>query len=210
MKEKNLQTLKESKIVAIIRGIDSSKIIPVVTAFKNGGIKCIEVTFNTPNAAQMISDINNTFKDEILVGAGTVTDEATAKIAYEAGAKFILSPSLHKDVIDFCKSKDIISVPGAYTPTEIVMAQKYGADVVKLFPVASMDATYIKNVKGPINNVNFMGVGGVNLENANEFIERGCNSVGIGSSLVNKELIANDEYDKLTELAKKFVEAVQG
>lgn len=209
MENRVLNRIKETGIVAIIRGIEKTKVLHLVKALKDGGIDCIEVTFNTPNAAEMIEDIKRAFGEDIFVGAGTVTNVETAKIAYEAGAEFILSPSLHKDVIEFCKSNKIVSIPGAYTPTEIVMADRWGADIVKVFPAGAIDSKFIKFIRGPLNNIDMMAVGGVNLDNVADFIKSGSMSVGIGGSLINKTYIESNEYDKITDLAKSFVEKIQ-
>jgi 2-dehydro-3-deoxyphosphogluconate aldolase / (4S)-4-hydroxy-2-oxoglutarate aldolase len=202
MKAQVLGKIKKGKIVAIIRGIKRSHILPTVEALKNGGVDCIEVTFNTPNAKEMISDVCNHF-NTVTVGAGTVLDVETAKKAVNAGAKFILSPSLHKDVIEFCNQNNIVSIPGAYTPTEVVQAGRYGADIVKVFP-AGTNAEYIKMIRGPIDNINMMAVGGVNIDNIENFFNAGCMSVGVGGSLVKTEFIENGDFDKLTELSILF------
>lgn len=209
MKNIILNRIKETGIVAIIRGIEKMKVLPLVKALKDGGIDCIEVTFNTPNAAEMIRNIKKEFGRDVFVGAGTVTNLETAKIAHEAGVEFILSPSLHKDVIEYCKSNEIVSIPGAYTPTEIVMADQWGADIVKVFPAGAIDSKFIKLIRGPLNNIDMMAVGGVNLDNVDDFIKSGSMSVGIGGSLVNKMYIEKNEYEKITNLAKSFIEKIK-
>lgn len=209
MENEVLKRIKETGIVAIVRGIERTKVLHLVKALKDGGIDCIEITFNTPNASKMITDIKREFQGDVFVGAGTVTNLETAKVAYESGAEFILSPSLHKDVIEFCKKHNIVSIPGAYTPTEVVMADQYGADIVKVFPAGAIDSKFIKLIRGPLNDIDMMAVGGVNLNNIGEFIESGSMSVGIGSSLINKEYIEKQEYDKITYLAKSFIEKIR-
>lgn len=209
MKAQKLELIKESGIVAILRGIERKKTLKVTEALLDGGIKCIEVTFNTPKAEKMIEDIKEEFGGDVLVGAGTVTDEETAKIACEAGAEFILSPSLHKDLIRYCKENEIISIPGAYTPTEIVMGDKWGADIVKVFPAGAVDPKFIKLLSGPLDNIDLMAVGGIDLENVESYIKNGCISVGVGSSLINKRYIENEEYNLLADLAKTFMEKIK-
>jgi len=209
MKTSRLELIKESGIVAILRGIERKKILKATKALLDGGIKCIEVTFNTPGAEKMIHDIKKEFGSNVLVGAGTVTDEETAEIAHKAGAEFILSPSLHKEVIHYCKENQIISIPGAYTPTEIVMADKWGADIVKFFPAGAVDPKFIKLLSGPLDNIDLMAVGGIDLENVEDYIKNGCIGVGVGGSLVNKKHIENEEYDLTMDLAKAFIEKIK-
>lgn len=209
MKTSRLELIKESGIVAIIRGIERKKILKVTNALLDGGIKCIEVTFNTPGAEKIIEDIKKEFGSNALVGAGTITDEETAEIAHKAGAEFILSPSLHKEIIHYCKRNELVSIPGAYTPTEIVMADKWGADIVKFFPAGAVDSKFIKLLNGPLDNVDIMAVGGIHLENVEDYIKNGCIGVGVGSSLVNRKHIENDEYNLVTDLAKAFMEKIK-
>lgn len=209
MKENKIKLIKESGIVAIIRNIDESRVLNVTNALLKGGIKCIEITFNTLNANKMISMIKKEFKDDVFVGAGTVIDEDTAKIAYDSGAEFILSPSLHKDVIEFCNNNKIISIPGAYTPTEIITAKQWGADIIKVFPAGAVKPEYIKMLKGPFNDIDMMAVGGINVYNVSDYIKNGCMSVGVGGALVNKKFIINEEYGKITNLAKNFIQNIK-
>lgn len=200
-----IDTINSSGIVGIIRGITKREAQRVTEALIMGGIKCIEVTYNTPEAHLIISELKSEYGKDILIGAGTITSVDEAKKVYESGAEFILSPSLHKDVIDFCKKNNIVSIPGAYTPTEIVMADKWGADIIKIFPAGALGCDYIKMVRGPINNVNMMAVGGINIDNVESLIKSGYKSVGVGGSLVNKEYIKKGEYGRLTELAKSYI-----
>ncbi|SHI87751.1 2-dehydro-3-deoxyphosphogluconate aldolase / (4S)-4-hydroxy-2-oxoglutarate aldolase [Geosporobacter subterraneus DSM 17957] len=204
-----LETIKESGIVAILRGIEGEKVLNIAEALLKGGIQCIEVTFNTPFADKMIENIKKTFGGTVLVGAGTVTSEETARIAYESGAEFILSPSLHKDVIDFSKAKGMISIPGAFTPTEIITAKKWGADIVKIFPAAAVAPSYIKLLSGPLDDIDMMAVGGIDLDNIGEYLKNGCVCAGVGSSLTNAKGIDNQEYLLITKQARAFTDRIK-
>ena len=201
-KIKNLTRIRDCGVVAIIRGVCGEKLINVVTALYEGGIDCIEVTFNTPGAKGMISEIKKIFGEEIVVGAGTVIDEVTAKTAIDAGAQFILSPSLHREVIEISNQHGVISIPGAYTPTEMVMAYKWGADIVKIFPAIGPE--YIKALRGPLNHIPIMAVGGINLENATQFIKAGSLCLGVGSALMPKNVIEQNGFEHIKELAREF------
>ncbi|WP_281815285.1 bifunctional 4-hydroxy-2-oxoglutarate aldolase/2-dehydro-3-deoxy-phosphogluconate aldolase [Vallitalea longa] len=204
-----LKQIYDSKIIAIVRGIEKEKGLKVVEALAEGGIRCVEVTFNTNNAVEIIKDIKKEFGNEILIGAGTVLDVENAKRAIDAGAKFVLSPSLHEDVIKYCKQNNVISVPGAFTATEVVMADKWGADIVKIFPAGALGIQYIKMLRGPLDDVKLMPVGGIGLDNIKEFLECGSIAVGVGGSLVNKKFIENNQYDKLKELAQEYTKTVE-
>jgi 2-dehydro-3-deoxyphosphogluconate aldolase/(4S)-4-hydroxy-2-oxoglutarate aldolase len=208
-KSKNLYQLDQLGVVAILRGIEKEKVMDTVKALYEGGIRCVEVTFNTPRAQTMIYEIKDTFGDSVLVGGGTVLDNMTAKLAIEAGAEFILSPSLHREVIELCNQYGVIAVPGVYTPTEIVHAYKWGADIVKIFPADTLSPKYIQNVKGPLEHIPMMAVGGIDLENAAAFIHAGVMSIGVGSTLANRKLIDEKKYGKLTDLATAFTSIVR-
>lgn len=204
-----LEYIQENKICAIVRGADSSKIDDLAKALIAGGIKIIEVTFNTDGAAEMISHLSKTYPNELLVGAGTVLDSETAKSAIDAGAKFILSPTLNTEVIKICNRYGVVPVPGIMTPTEALTAQEHGAHVVKVFPAGILTAAYIKQMLGPLNQLNIMAVGAVGLSNIHEFFEVGAQSVGIGSELVDKNLVANNEFQEIERRARAFTDAIK-
>ncbi|MFZ5966064.1 MAG: bifunctional 4-hydroxy-2-oxoglutarate aldolase/2-dehydro-3-deoxy-phosphogluconate aldolase [Bacillota bacterium] len=209
MKDVKLNMIKESGIVAIIRGIAREKILKTTEALLRGGIHCIEVTFNTCLANEMIEDIRKEFAGDVLVGAGTIMNEKAAQSAYASGAEFILSPSLHKDVIEFCKNHEMISIPGAFTPTEIVTAKEWGADIIKIFPAGAVNPQYIKLLSGPLDHMDMMAVGGIDLDNVADYMENGCVCVGVGSSLVNIKHIEKGEYSSITDLAKTFTAKIK-
>lgn len=205
-----MEMILKEKIVAIIRGIHSNYIIDTVTALVNGGIHCVEVTFNAKSEEASrdtllsIRKIKEHFGDEVAVGAGTVLTVENVEDAFEAGAEFMISPNSNKEVIRKTKELGLISIPGAVTPTEIIEAYEMGADIVKLFPAATLGLGYIKAVTGPINHIPLTAVGGVNAENAKDFIEAGCVGVSVGGNLVNRKLIEAGSFDEITKLAKEY------
>lgn len=209
-----MERVMEEKIIAIVRGISNDRITDTCKALSAGGVNMIEVTFNqssptgnedTYNAIKIIAD---QLGNEICVGAGTVMTIEQVELAVKAGAKYIISPNFDREVVAKTLELGVISMPGVLTPSEIVDAYKAGASVAKLFPAGNIGLDYIKSIKAPISHIPMMAVGGVNVDNAGEFIRAGCDGLGIGSSLVNKTLINEGRYEELTELAKKFVEAV--
>jgi 2-dehydro-3-deoxyphosphogluconate aldolase / (4S)-4-hydroxy-2-oxoglutarate aldolase len=197
------------KIVAIIRGAKPEDVLRIVDALYDGGVRTVEVTLNSPNALEVIKNLVAKRGDEILVGAGTVLDAATAEDAIEAGAKFIISPIVDVETVKVTKRLNAVSIPGGYTATEIVLAYSNGADIIKVFP-ASIGAAYIKDLRGPLPHIPMMPTGGVQLENIVEFKKAGAVAYGIGSALVDSKQDVTDEYLKvLATKAKQFVDAVQ-
>ena len=203
-----LSQILESKIVAIIRGADPDDVLKIINALFDGGIRVFEITLNSPKALPVIEEAAKEVGDKMLVGAGTVMDAETARAALLAGAKFIISPSLNIETIEMTKRYGAVSIPGAFTPTEIVTAYVNGADVIKVFP-ASIGIQYFKDLRGPLPHIPMMPTGGINLENIIEFQKAGAVAFGIGSALVDTKHEATKEYlQQLTDKARKFVKAV--
>jgi 2-dehydro-3-deoxyphosphogluconate aldolase/(4S)-4-hydroxy-2-oxoglutarate aldolase len=203
-----LSQILEGKIVAIIRGAKPDDVLKIVNALFEGGVGIIEITLNSPNALAVIKEVAREVGDKILIGAGTVLDAETARAALLAGAKFIISPSLNVEIIKMTKSYGAVSIPGAFTPTEIVTAYTNGADIIKVFP-ASIGVQYFKDLRGPLPHIPLMPTGGINLENINEFQQAGAVAFGIGSALVDtKHEITKEYLQQLTLKAAKYVEAV--
>jgi len=202
----SLTQILQYKIVAIIRGANPNDVLKIAEALQKGGIKLLEITFNSPNALELLEKFSSHMKNELLIGMGTVLNAATAKQAIAAGAKFIISPTLNVDTIRATKEGGAVSIPGAFTATEILSAYENGADIVKVFP-ASIGADYIKDIRGPLPHIPLMPTGGVTIKNVDSFFKAGAVAVGIGSDLVNTKREMNDEYLRLlTEKAKAFVE----
>lgn len=202
-----LEKIKEEGLCAIVRGTSSDKMNRIAEALLKGGVKTIEVTFNTPGAAEMIQELVVRYGDEMLIGAGTVLDSETAKVAISSGASFILSPTLNIEMMRTCQRYSVLPVPGVSTPTEALTAWENGAHIVKIFPAGVFGADYIKQLRGPLSQIDMMAVGGVNITNFKDFINAGACSAGIGGELVNKELVKHDRFDEITKRAEDFVRA---
>ncbi|HYE82068.1 MAG TPA: bifunctional 4-hydroxy-2-oxoglutarate aldolase/2-dehydro-3-deoxy-phosphogluconate aldolase [Clostridia bacterium] len=200
-----LKVIGDSKVIAIIRDIEKDKILDTVEALYDGGIRSIEVALNTDNALKIIEMIKREYKEKMVVGAGTVLDPESARLAILSGADFALSPTLSLKVIEIFNRYDKLAIPGVFTPTEILLAYEAGARVVKVFPIRSLGAGYIKDIKGPLNHVNIIPVGGITVENAKEYISSGAYAVGIGSNLVRKELITENKFDLLRQITEKLI-----
>jgi 2-dehydro-3-deoxyphosphogluconate aldolase/(4S)-4-hydroxy-2-oxoglutarate aldolase len=203
-----LPAILDKKIVAIIRGADPEHVLGIAQALYNGGVTIIEVTMNSKDPLPSIAAIKETMGEKIVVGAGSVLDRHMAKAAIEAGARFIISPSLDIETIRVTKDLGAVSIPGAFTPTEIVTAFSNGADIVKVFP-ASIGIQYFADLRGPLPHIPLMPTGGINLDNIGSFQKAGAVAFGIGNALVNTKQEVTDEYLlQLTKLAEKFVSAI--
>ncbi len=201
-----LSQILQHKIIAILRGANPNDVLKIAEALHKGGIKLLEITFNSPNALELLKKLSSQMKNEMLMGMGTVLNAATAKQAMAAGAKFILSPTFNPETIQATKEAGAVSIPGAFTATEILMAYESGADIVKVFP-ASVGADYIKDIRGPLPHIPLMPTGGVTINNVSSFFKAGAVAVGIGSDLVNTKQKMNHEYLRLLSgKAKAFVE----
>ena len=211
MREAIIQKVLDKKIVAIVRGVYGQDAVNLAKALYAGGIELLEVTFDQskPESLNRTSDtvkmLCQELGDKMYFGAGTVTTIEMLNLAKDAGASFIVSPDFNPEVIKATVEAGMVSMPGAMTPTEILTAYRAGADFVKVFPTAGLGSSYIKAVRGPLNHIRLLAVGGVNEKNIAEFLAAGCVGAGVGGNLVNKTWIANGEWDKITALAKEFI-----
>jgi len=196
------------KIVAIIRGADPANALDIVHALYEGGIRILEITLNSPDALKIIQAVEKEMRNLVTVGAGTVLDAETAKAAISVGAKFIISPIAEEETIKVTKQNGAVSIPGAYTPSEIVRAHLYGGDIIKIFPSPSL--SYFKNLYGPFQDMMFMPTGGIDLDNIVEFKNAGAVAFGIGSALVDTRHKITDEYlNNIKVRANQFVMAIK-
>jgi len=213
--EKILKGIAEHKIVVIMRKVAADKILPVTQALYDGGIRMIEVTYDQSSANHLaetgaaIRAIADEFKGRMYVGAGTVLTTVQASSAQEYGAEFIVSPNTDEAVIVHTRKLGMISIPGAFTPSEVVQAHNYGAHYVKLFPGGDLGPGYLKSITAPISHIPIIVVGGVDAENMGDFIKAGAAGIGIGSNIVSQKLIDVGAYDKLTELALTYTSQIK-
>ena len=214
MRQEIIKRIEDKKIIAIIRGAEFSQIIKLTKALKDGGISLVEIAFDQTSAdrnfssASAISAIKNEFGTEIFAGAGTVMTTDQLDLAVKAGAEFIISPDACPEVIKKTREFGLVSIPGAMTPGECAAAYNAGADFVKLFPAGNLGPDYLRAIRAPLNHIKFLAVGGIELDGIPEFIRAGAVGFGLGGKLINKEWIQAGEFEKITELAKKYVNAV--
>ena len=201
--------LLEPGIVAIIRADSSAQLVDAAEALLAGGVTAMEVTMTTPNALAVIAEVTSKFGGRILMGVGSVLDAETARVAILAGAEFVVTPVTKPEVIRMCNRYGKPIASGAFTPTECLLAHESGADFVKLFPANQVGPTYIKNLLTPLPMLQLIPTGGVTPETAAAFLQAGSVALGAGSSLVSKEILAARDWQKLTQRAEEFVQAVR-
>lgn len=194
-----LRRIEEVGVVAVVRAENSERANEIALACMEGGIDSIEITFTVPGAQKVIEYLTEKFGDNLLVGAGTVLDSETARIAILAGAKYIVSPSFDFDTAKLCNRYQVPYMPGCMTMTEIITAMEAGADVIKIFPGSAVGPSYISAIKGPLPQAILMPTGGVSIDNVKQWIKNGCIAVGVGGNLTK------GSSEDMTKAAREFV-----
>lgn len=215
MRGKVIETIEKEKIIAIVRGVESEKLIPFAEAVYAGGIRLLEITYSADGSvsdeetAKNIQKLSEQFDGRMYIGAGTVLKEKQVELTKSAGGRFIISPDTYPEVIRKTRELDMVSMPGALTPSEIQSAHRAGADFVKVFPVTNMGIEYLKAVKAPLSHIKLIAVGGINEKNMSEYIDAGICGFGIGSNIVNKKMIKEENFEEITNLAKKYTAVIK-
>ena len=205
-----IEQIEKNKVIVIVRGVEKEKLIPMCQAIYDGGLRLIECTYDASGKisdeeiAENIKMLAEYFEGKMLVGAGTVLTEKQVELTKKAGGKFIISPDTNPDIIKKTKAEELVSIPGALTPTEITMANRSGADFVKIFPMDMMGVKYIKDLKAPLSHVKLLAVGGVTADNMTDYLDAGASGIGIGSGVVNKKLISENNFEEITKLARNY------
>jgi len=200
-----VRAIEQFGIVAVIRLKDPTRVRGVVDALAAGGVRALEVTMTVPRAVDLIRELAPTMPDGFLLGAGTVTDAATARAVIDAGAAFIVGPVFRPDVIAACHDRDVPAIPGCFSPTEILAAHEAGADLVKVFPATALGPAFIRDVRAPLPQVKLVPTGGVTIENAGEWIRAGAAAVGVGSALLDNKAIDSGRFEVITANAQRVV-----
>jgi len=203
-----LDRVLDRVIVAVIRAESPSMLVDVAEALLAGGVEVMEVTFTVPRVTEVLEKVTSKLGSRVLLGAGTVLDPETARVAILSGAEFIVAPSVNLEVIELCRRYSKPVMPGALTPTEVVTAWQAGADIVKIFPSELTGPKYLKALHGPLPHVRLMPTGGVNLDTAVDFLKAGACALGIGGSLVDQKAVAAGDLKKIETLARQYVEIV--
>jgi 2-dehydro-3-deoxyphosphogluconate aldolase / (4S)-4-hydroxy-2-oxoglutarate aldolase len=208
-RQETVSFIEENGVVAVIRLGETKKMMDILQALKAGGVRVFEFTLTTPNALEFIKEYTQKNDRETVVGAGTVLDPETARLAILAGAQFIVGPALNLRTLETAHRYDKAMIPGSYTPTEILTAWENGADVVKVFPATTLGPGYFKDVLGPLPQVKLTPTGGVALNNVAEWIRCGACCVGVGTALLDKKMIAESDWKGLTAHAAAFIGEVR-
>jgi 2-dehydro-3-deoxyphosphogluconate aldolase / (4S)-4-hydroxy-2-oxoglutarate aldolase len=203
------QQLEEAGIIPVLRARSAKEALGVVEAMVAGGVTVVEVTMTVPGAIDVLRELKRSYGSKLLLGSGTVTDQKECAATIEAGAEFVVSPSLHLDVIAETKAANKVSLPGALTPTEVITAWRAGADMVKVFPCSAMGgASYLKSLKAPFPFLRLVPTGGVTLQTAASFLEAGASALGVGADLVNLLAHADGKPEVITNSARAYVEII--
>jgi 2-dehydro-3-deoxyphosphogluconate aldolase/(4S)-4-hydroxy-2-oxoglutarate aldolase len=208
LKLRVLNRIMDSGLVAVVRADSSDQAARIAEACAAGGVAAVEITFTVPGTAGVISDLAKRYqKDEILIGAGTVLDPETARIAILSGAQFVVGPALNPEAARLCNRYQIPYMPGAATPREVIEAMECGADIVKVFPGDTLGPSFVKAIRGPLPQASLMPTGGVDIGNVAEWIKAGCVAVGVGGSLTASA--KSGDFKTITTLAKQFIEQIR-
>ncbi|MEH7011600.1 bifunctional 4-hydroxy-2-oxoglutarate aldolase/2-dehydro-3-deoxy-phosphogluconate aldolase [Neobacillus niacini] len=207
MKKANiLLKLEKSGVIAVLRSDTKEESLKTIDALVNGGITGLEVTFSTPQAEEVIRETVSKYKDNsnIVIGAGTVLDAMTARIAIMSGAEFVVSPMFDLEIAEICNLYHIPYLPGCMTITEMKTALRSGVDIIKLFPASTYEPSFVDAVKAPLPQINIMPTGGVNLDNMEKWLSKGCVAVGVGGNLLAPA--KTGDFDQISKLAKQYID----
>ena len=209
-REEIIKDIEENKIIVIMHGFSAEQLIRSVDAMEKGGIRLVEVTFDQSGVtgdgmtAEYIHILKEKFEGKVRIGAGTVMTEKQVEFAYNAGAEFIISPDCCEAVIKKTRELGMVSIPGAFTPTEAANAHRFGADFVKLFPNSEVKVSYLKALVTPLSHIKFLAVGGVNHENMTDYFAAGAKGIGVATAIADKKSIFSGNYEEVTRRAKLF------
>ena len=209
MPESTAQIIERAGLIPVLRARNAAQAQAVVKALLAGGITVIEVTMTVPGALEVLKELKKEYGDKLLLGSGTVTTAEEAEATIDAGAEFVVSPSLHPEVIAVTKARKKLSIPGALTPTEVITAWKAGADYVKIFPCSAMGgASYLKSLLAPFPQLKLIPTGGVTLQTAESFLRAGARALGVGSDLVNLAAVDKGNPEIITEAAHAYLKVI--
>lgn len=206
----DIAQFKKLPILGILRGIESSQIEPLVETIISSGLQTIEITMNTSGACELIKKAVHFSKNRITIGAGTVLDLKSLKMALEAGASFIVMPVLIPELVEFCAKNKIPVFPGALTPQEIYNAWQAGATMVKVFPSGFFGPNYFKEIKGPFKEINLLACGGITPQNMKEFLDNGASAIAIGGSVFRKEWLLKKDFNSILKLIRQYTQLFLG
>lgn len=215
MRKKCIETIEKEKIITIIRGVYGENLINLLEAIYCGGVRLAEITFDSSGKvsddeiAKNIACASEKFDGKLIIGAGTVTNKNQISLAKNAGAEYIISPDCNSDIISETRKQNLVSIPGALTPTEAMNAHRAGADFVKLFPAGCFGANYLKTVALPLSNIKFLAVGGIGTGDIKEYLNAGAVGFGISSGIADRNLVLNGEFEEICRRAQEYTRLVK-
>jgi 2-dehydro-3-deoxyphosphogluconate aldolase/(4S)-4-hydroxy-2-oxoglutarate aldolase len=208
-KEQVLAIIKKGGLIPVLRTASADDALSIAEELQQAGLTAVEIPLTVPGAVEVIAELASRFGNDTLVGAGTVLDTAAAAACVAAGARFVISPSLELEVVEYCNEAEVAVMPGALTPTEIMAATRAGADMVKVFPCSAVGgASYIKALKAPLPHIELVPTGGVSLDTAAAFIKAGASALGVGGDLVDVEALRSGNVAVIAERARRYLQIV--
>lgn len=208
MATRHFEQITDGGVIAILRGVTEESAVDVTKAVVDGGVTAVEITADTPNVTRIVDTVSDVF-ESVLVGAGTVLDEETARAVQLAGAEFVVTPTVDRGVIETCNRYGTPVVAGAFTPTEALRAYEAGAEFVKIFPAKTGGPEHVAAINGPLSQIPLVPTGGVGPSNAGAYVEAGAIAVGVGSGIVSEDAVARGEYKTIADNARRTVEAIE-
>ena len=203
----DLVSFKKRPILGILRGVKIDIIEPLIEAVISAGLETLEITMNTADAPELISKAKKICRNRLTLGAGTVLTMQDLKLALQSGASFIVMPVLVKDIVEYCLNNKIPVFPGAFTPQEVYQAHNAGATMVKVFPAKLFGPEYLRELKGPFNDIELLACSGVTPDNLKDYFANGASAVSFGASVFRKDWLAKGDFQAITHAVKKFVDA---
>lgn len=208
MATRHFEQITDGGVIAILRGVTEESAVDVTKAVVDGGVTAVEITADTPNVTRIVETVSDVF-ESVLVGAGTVLDEETARAVQLAGAEFVVTPTVDRGVIETCNRYGTPVVAGAFTSTEALRAYEAGAEFVKIFPAKTGGPEHVAAINGPLSQIPLVPTGGVGPSNAGAYVEAGAIAVGVGSGIVSEDAVARGEYKTIADNARRTVEAIE-
>ena len=202
------RVINDNPLLAIMRNVPLEITLDYAKAIIDGGVNFFEVALNSPDAAEQISVLRKAYGDIAYIGAGTAITVERAKTALDAGAQFLLAPSTDVEVLEYCRDNSVPIMPGALTPSDVTTCLRYGFNTIKLFPAGSMPRGYIKALKGPLDNTEYVAIGGVNRDNLADFFKDGYIGVGLGSNILPKDAVAKRDWETATDYVKELKDII--
>ena len=204
------EVFAQNPLLAILRNVPKEITLDYAGAILKGGVKVFEVALNSPDALEQITMLHKAYGGQCLIGAGTAITVERAQAALDAGAQFLLTPGTPLDVFAFCRDRNVMLLPGVLTPADVAVSLQYGFKTMKLFPAGDMPRSYVKDLKGPFDDTNYVAIGGVTPENIPEFRKAGCLGVGLASSLMPKDKAAARDWDACAEYVHMLLTKAKG